>query len=35
MDILEKIQKQGIVFDCAMGSILISKGLKGGKATES
>jgi methionine synthase I (cobalamin-dependent) len=35
MNILEKVQKQGIVFDGAMGSMLISKGLKGGEATES
>jgi 5-methyltetrahydrofolate--homocysteine methyltransferase len=34
MDILEKIQKDGLVFDGAMGSMLISKGITGEEATE-
>ncbi|MBU1344619.1 MAG: homocysteine S-methyltransferase family protein [Proteobacteria bacterium] len=34
MDILEKIQTQGLIFDGAMGSILISKGITGGEAPE-
>jgi len=34
MDILEKVNKEGLVFDGAMGSILISKGIKGGEASE-
>ncbi len=34
MNIIKKIQKDGLVFDGAMGSILISKGLTGGEATE-
>ncbi len=34
MDILEKVQKDGLIFDGAMGSILISKGLTGNEAPE-
>jgi len=34
MDILEKVRKEGLIFDGAMGSTLISRGLKGGEATE-
>lgn len=34
MDILEKVRKEGLVFDGALGSILISKGITGGEATE-
>ena len=34
MDILEKIKKNGLVFDGAMGSMLISKGLIDGEASE-
>ena len=34
MNIIKKIQKDGLIFDGAMGSILISKGLTGGEATE-
>ncbi len=34
MDIIEKIQKEGLVFDGAMGSMLIRKGITGGEATE-
>jgi len=34
MDILEKVQKEGLIFDGAMGSILISKGMTGGEAPE-
>jgi len=34
MDILEKVQKHGLVFDGAMGSILISKGITGKDAPE-
>lgn len=34
MDILEKIQNNGLVFDGAMGSMLISKGIAGGEASE-
>ena len=34
MDILEKVQKDGLIFDGAMGSMLISRGLAGGEATE-
>lgn len=35
MDILEKIDKDGLLFDGALGSILISKGLKGNEAAET
>ncbi len=34
MDILEKVKKDGLIFDGAMGSILISKGIAGGEASE-
>lgn len=34
MNILEKVQKEGLIFDGAMGSILISKGMTGSQATE-
>lgn len=34
MDILEKTQKDGLIFDGAMGSILISKGIAGEEAPE-
>jgi len=34
MDILEKVNKNGLIFDGAMGSILISKGIKGKEASE-
>ena len=34
MDILEKVRKEGLVFDGAMGSILIGKGITGGEASE-
>jgi methionine synthase I (cobalamin-dependent) len=34
MEILERIKTQGLVFDGAMGSLLISKGIKGGEASE-
>ncbi|MBU8849813.1 MAG: homocysteine S-methyltransferase family protein [Desulfobacterales bacterium] len=34
MDILEKIREDGLIFDGAMGSILISKGITGGEASE-
>ena len=34
MDILEKVQKEGLVFDGAMGSMLISKGITGSEAPE-
>lgn len=34
MDILEKVEKEGLIFDGAIGSILISKGIKGGEASE-
>lgn len=34
MDILEKVQKNGLLLDGAMGSILISKGITGGEAPE-
>lgn len=34
MDILEKVQKHGLIFDGAMGSILISKGITGNEAPE-
>lgn len=35
MDILKKITQQGLVFDGAMGSMLISKGIRGDEACES
>jgi methionine synthase I (cobalamin-dependent) len=34
MDILEKVRKDGLVFDGAIGSLLISKGIAGGEASE-
>jgi 5-methyltetrahydrofolate--homocysteine methyltransferase len=34
MDILEKVRKEGLLFDGAMGSILISKGITGSEAPE-
>ncbi len=34
MNILEKVKKDGLLFDGAMGSMLISKGITGGEATE-
>ncbi len=34
MNILEKVQKSGLIFDGAMGSILISNGITGGEAPE-
>ena len=34
MNILEKIRKNGLLFDGAMGSILISNGITGGEAPE-
>jgi len=34
MDILEKVRKEGLVFDGAMGSMLINQGLTGREATE-
>jgi 5-methyltetrahydrofolate--homocysteine methyltransferase len=34
MDILKKVQKTGLVFDGAMGSILINKGIAGSEAPE-
>jgi len=34
MDILEKVRKEGLIFDGAMGSILISKGITGVEAPE-
>jgi 5-methyltetrahydrofolate--homocysteine methyltransferase len=34
MEVFEKIKKQGLLFDGAMGSMLIDKGLEGGQATE-
>jgi 5-methyltetrahydrofolate--homocysteine methyltransferase len=34
MDILEKVLKDGLIFDGGMGSILISKGIAGGEAPE-
>ncbi|WP_299979247.1 homocysteine S-methyltransferase family protein [Desulfobacula sp.] len=34
MDILEKVRKDGLIFDGATGSILISKGITGGEASE-
>ena len=34
MEILEKIKKEGLIFDGAMGSMLISKGLIGSEAPE-
>jgi len=34
MNILEKVKKDGLIFDGAMGSILINKGISGGEAPE-
>ncbi|MBT6341484.1 MAG: methionine synthase I, cobalamin-binding domain-containing protein [Desulfobacula sp.] len=34
MNILEKVKKDGLILDGAMGSILISKGITGNEATE-
>jgi methionine synthase I (cobalamin-dependent) len=34
MDILEKVKQEGLVLDGGMGSMLISKGLKGGECAE-
>jgi len=34
MGIIEKLKKEGLVFDGAMGTMLIREGLKGGKASE-
>lgn len=34
MEILKKIQEQGLLFDGGMGSMLIAKGLKGGESAE-
>ena len=34
MDILEKVKNDGLVFDGAMGSILIAKGIAAGEASE-
>ncbi|MEN8246945.1 MAG: homocysteine S-methyltransferase family protein [Thermodesulfobacteriota bacterium] len=34
MDVFEKIEKQGLLFDGGMGSMLIDQGLKGGEAPE-
>jgi len=34
MDILEKIRREGLIFDGAMGSMLISKGITGSEAPE-
>ncbi|MCF8069006.1 MAG: homocysteine S-methyltransferase family protein [Desulfobacterales bacterium] len=34
MDILEKVKKDGLLFDGGMGSMLIKAGLTGGKASE-
>ena len=34
MDILEKVHKEGLIFDGAMGSILIRKGITGSEAPE-
>ncbi|MBL7136736.1 MAG: homocysteine S-methyltransferase family protein, partial [Candidatus Marinimicrobia bacterium] len=34
MDINKKLKKEGLVFDGAMGTMLIREGLKGGKASE-
>lgn len=34
MDILETAQKRGLIFDGALGSMLISKGIKGTEASE-
>lgn len=34
MEILEKIKKEGLVFDGGMGSMLIANGLQGGEASE-
>ena len=34
MDVFEKIEKQGLIFDGGMGSMLIDQGLQGGQAPE-
>lgn len=34
MDIMEKVKQEGVVFDGGMGSMLISRGLKGGDYAE-
>lgn len=34
MNIMEKVQKEGLIFDGAMGSMLISRGIGGGEASE-
>jgi len=34
MDILEKVKKDGLLFDGAMGTMLIAKGIAGGEASE-
>jgi methionine synthase I (cobalamin-dependent) len=34
MDILDKVKESGLIFDGAMGSMLIAAGLKGGKISE-
>ena len=34
MNILDKVKKDGLIFDGAMGSMLIAAGLKGGKVSE-
>ncbi len=34
MEILDKIKKEGLIFDGGMGSMLIARGLKGGEASE-
>lgn len=34
MEVMEKVEKQGLVFDGAMGSMLIARGLKGGDSAE-
>ena len=34
MDVFEKIEKQGLIFDGGMGSMLIDQGLQGGEAPE-
>ena len=34
MDICEKAKKEGLIFDGAMGSMLIAKGIAGGEASE-
>ena len=34
MDILEKVKNEGLIFDGAMGTLLIAKGIAGGEASE-